>query len=173
MRTTLTGWCCKTYLPLPNEQLNTLSHDKVASIIPQSTALTQRIMYHLFRLALLHLALANNAGASPQGQPQHNFTTANIPPQAEALPFEHGSHHIARAEQQKGTFNFDVRSDQIVLMMDGLADISARIAETRDPEFYKKEEDDAPPFKCHCKCSLLGGCECWCGDQDKKPGDRS
>lgn len=53
-------------------------------------------------------------------------------------------------------------------MMDGLADVAARIAETRDPNFHKKEEDDGPPFKCHCKCSLLGGCECWCGDKDEK-----
>lgn len=52
--------------------------------------------------------------------------------------------------------------------MDGLADVAARIAESRDPNFHKKDDDDGPPFKCHCKCSLLGGCECWCGDKDDK-----
>lgn len=73
-----------------------------------------------------------------------------------------------RNSLQKNIFDFDVHSDQIVPMMDALADLSARIADTWDPEFHKKDDDDAPPFKCHCKCSLLGGCECWCGDKDKK-----
>lgn len=72
------------------------------------------------------------------------------------------------ARDSKSTFDFSVRSDQIVPMMDALADLSSHLAEDYDPLFHVKDRDDGPPFKCHCKCTLLGGCECSCGDRNEK-----
>lgn len=124
-------------------------------------------------LSLLWLTLAGHAiGFRPVSVRQE--VTTWVP---EAFPtsssHEHSSTLVTRAASQRDTFGFEVRSDQIDLMMDGLADIVARIAETRNPHFYKKDDDDAPPFKCQCKCSPLAGCECWCDDKDKdKKGGR-
>lgn len=124
-------------------------------------------------LALLWLTLAGHAIGSQPVSVRQQATTWVPGAAPTSSSHDHGPTLVTRAASQRDTFDFEVRSDQIVLMMDGLADVAARIAETRDPDFYKKDDDDAPPFKCHCKCSLLGGCECWCGDKDKdKKGGR-
>lgn len=36
------------------------------------------------------------------------------------------------------------------------------------PRFHKNNDNDRPPFKCHCKYSLLRECECCCGDKEKE-----
>ncbi|KAF3766431.1 hypothetical protein M406DRAFT_330252 [Cryphonectria parasitica EP155] len=121
--------------------------------------------------ATLCLVFSCEAAASLQAvYRQQSITTVLSPQPTFAQPHVNDETLSARSTSQKDTFDFDVRSDQIVPMMDALADLSVHISESREAAFYKKDDDDPPPFKCHCKCSLLGGCECWCGDRDTKKG---
>lgn len=125
-------------------------------------------MYCLGSIATLCLVVVGQAyGSTHHHVPLRQRSATTIPSPA---PTSAGPKIATRSALQKDSFDFDVHSDQIVPMMDALADLSARIADTWDPNFHKKDDDDGPPFKCHCKCSLLGGCECWCGDKDKAGG---
>lgn len=120
-------------------------------------------MYCFSQFLLLSVSLSGFAAA-------RNINTGSLVRPLDGSFQQHPSPSMnanAPRATSSDVFNFDVRSDQIVLMMDGLADVSSRLAESKDPAFHKKDEDDGPPFKCHCKCTLLGGCECFCGDKDK------
>lgn len=146
-------------------------------------------MLHIRQIPLLLLSLATIQQAITASKvhyvPLRQRLATTIPPAAPTptLTHEHAAtlvtsvvaaetsaEAVAAAVAQGDTFDFDVRSDQIGRMMDGLADVAARIAETRDADFHEKDDDDGPPLECHCKCSLVVNCDCWCGDKDTEGG---